>query len=154
MIESLVITVCTVQYLFASVHKMHSRYYCANFLAQFMFLQFDITCFAFVQSFTSFHDRSLLQLLKPLIAFKPLWDWIGYFISYFLYYFLQLSSRTPDKGSAPPRPPYKSAPPVSRLFFNRSYEEDYVPRTVSFRSLESNACILLKTSKFYTMQYS
>lgn len=54
----------------------------------------------------------------------------------------KLSSRTPDKGSAPPRPPYKSAPPVSRLFFNRSYEEDHVPRTVSFRSLESNASLL------------
>lgn len=54
----------------------------------------------------------------------------------------RLSTRTPDEAKAPPRPPIKSAPPVSRLFFNRSHEEERQPRAVSFQDPDRTGSLL------------
>ncbi|PIK53617.1 putative membrane-associated tyrosine- and threonine-specific cdc2-inhibitory kinase [Apostichopus japonicus] len=54
----------------------------------------------------------------------------------------KLSTRTPDDGKAAPRPPIKSAPPVSRLFFNRSHDEEHKPRAVSFHDPDRTGCLL------------
>ncbi|PIK43676.1 putative membrane-associated tyrosine- and threonine-specific cdc2-inhibitory kinase [Apostichopus japonicus] len=54
----------------------------------------------------------------------------------------KLSTRTPDDGKAAPRPPIKSAPPVSRLFFNRSHDEELKPRAVSFHDPDRTGFIV------------
>lgn len=46
------------------------------------------------------------------------------------------------RDSAVPRPPIKSAPPLSRLFPNKSREEEFRPREVSFRKATSDNTLL------------
>lgn len=48
-------------------------------------------------------------------------------------------ARSTPKNCGPPRPPVKSAPPVSRIFPHRPIERAQV---VSFRSDEGSRCIL------------
>lgn len=50
-----------------------------------------------------------------------------------------LQARSTPKNCGPPRPPVKSAPPVSRIFPHRPIERAQV---VSFRSDEGSRCIL------------
>ncbi|XP_033628353.1 membrane-associated tyrosine- and threonine-specific cdc2-inhibitory kinase-like [Asterias rubens] len=48
---------------------------------------------------------------------------------------------TPRK-TGPPRPPLKSVPPVSRLFPNKTREEESRPRAISFRQSEPSVLLL------------
>ena len=58
-----------------------------------------------------------------------------------LYYFkiAFVQARATPRNCGPPRPPVKSAPPVSRIFPHRPVERAQV---VSFRSDEGSRCIL------------
>lgn len=59
-------------------------------------------------------------------------------------------ARSTPKNCGPPRPPVKSAPPVSRIFPHRPIERAQV---VSFRSNEGSRCILYLYEQKLRMLY-